>query len=750
MNIQEFRQVLTSFADKPADVSIEKGRLLAEVHESLIEATVAVREGSVIVTEGAETVTAERWITHRIARLPLLADRIIDYTRTESSFVTPSALLLDSIDEAPSEEPREVEDAAVAGTEVLGRRPAGTSSVLYLTSDAGEGKTTLINELALAQARAFKRKESDWLLVPVSLGGRPFMRLDDVIISGLVNKYRFSVLYYDAFLELVRLGVLVPALDGFEEMFVESASGEAMSALGNLIQLLNRSGTVLIAARKAFFEYKNLEAQARLLDALGSASVAFARLALQRWNRTKFVEYCRKRGVAEGEQIFEDVAVRLGATHPMLTRAVLVKRLLDVAQDKGEREALLRSIQPGADEFFPQFVDAIIQREAAEKWIAKSGEPRVPLLSVQEHHELLSMVAMEMWESRVDALSASVLDPLAELYAEQRGKTPDVARQCVDRLKHHALIVQAGETRAFGFDHEEFRYFFLGEAIGRAIVEGRVSDLRASLRVGTLPRMALDGAASSVRRAAVELSSVLGTLTKSAEGEGAASFTRENAGALVAQLLALGITKCEIQKLTFPPDSLGIARLEQVRFTDCYFQQTTPPQLIRDTLFVACEFDRIEIGNARALAGVTLQECLVHSVVREDETPIFDPERIKILLANAGAVVRDGPSPTAQLSIPDAAPRDAKLALATRVLRGFMRSTELNEGTLRSRAGKAANEFIDEVLPRLLAAGILKEVSYLGSGTQRRFRLGLRMADVKAREGASEGNFDAFVGGAQK
>ncbi len=746
MNIQEFRQVLTAFADKPADVNIDKGRLLAQVHESLIEASVSVREGAVVVTEGGENFSGEKWLTHRIARLPLLAERIVDYTRTEPSFVTPAADLLDDIELAPDEKARAVPDAGVATIEVLARRPAGTSSVLYLTSDAGEGKTTLINELALAQAKAFKRKEVDWLLVPVSLGGRPFMRLDDVIISGLVNKYRFSLLYYDAFLELVRLGVIVPALDGFEEMFVESASGDAMSALGNLIQLLNRSGTVLIAARKAFFEYRSLDAQARLLDALGAASISFSRLALQRWDRAKFVEYCGRREVADGALIYEEVSARLGPDHPMLTRAVLVKRLLDVAKDAGGLQMLLQSIEPGAEDFFPQFVNAIIEREAAEKWITTSGEPRIPLLTVQEHHELLSMVAQEMWETRADSLSASVLDPLAELYAEQRGKAPDVARQIVDRLKHHALIVQAGEKRSFGFDHEEFRYFFLGSAIGRAVAEGRVSDLRAALRVGTLPRMALEGAAAIIRRTRAKPSAALDILIKSVEGEGGASFTRENAGALVAQLLGVGVRDCEIQKLSFPADALQVPSLSGVSFIDCYFQQSALPEQMQGSAFSKCEFERITILAGRSAKGARFDDCVVRSITREDETPVFDPGRIRVLMEAEGAVVQDGPGlPVSQQVVEEPQERDGQLVLASRVLRGFMRSTELNEGTLRSRAGKAANEFVDDVLPRLLTAGILKEVGYLGSGHQRRFKLGMKMTEVQKREAASNGRFDSFV-----
>src|SRR5207245_686027 len=97
----------------------------------------------------------------------------------------------------------------------------------YLTSHAGEGKTTVINELAVEQARKFRRSETDWLLVPISLAGKPFLRFEDVIVASLMNQLRFQRLYFDAFVELVRMGVIIPALDGFEEVFVETAEGDA-------------------------------------------------------------------------------------------------------------------------------------------------------------------------------------------------------------------------------------------------------------------------------------------------------------------------------------------------------------------------------------------------------------------------------------------------------------------------------------------------------------------------------------------
>src|SRR5690606_6114378 len=183
--------------------------------------------------------------------------------------------------------------------------------------DAGEGKSTLINHTARMQAALYKQKKTDWLLLPVSLGGRTFMRFDDVIVGTLMNRLRFNVLFYDSFIELVRLGAIVPALDGFEEMFVEGTSGDAISALGNLMQALQSSGASVIAARKAYFQYKSLRAQTRLLDSMSGQSVSFSRIGIRRWNKDQFLNYAAKRGIADATDIYLQVANQLSSDHPL-------------------------------------------------------------------------------------------------------------------------------------------------------------------------------------------------------------------------------------------------------------------------------------------------------------------------------------------------------------------------------------------------------------------------------------------------
>ena len=123
----------------------------------------------------------------------------------------------------------------------------------------GEGKTSLINEMAKQQADKFSRNETDWLLVPIPLGGRHFLRFDDITVGALQNRYRFPFLSTAPSSPLFEWASIVPVFDGFEEMFVENSSGEALSAMGILVAALNSTGALVIAARKAYFEFENLK-----------------------------------------------------------------------------------------------------------------------------------------------------------------------------------------------------------------------------------------------------------------------------------------------------------------------------------------------------------------------------------------------------------------------------------------------------------------------------------------------------------
>jgi hypothetical protein len=719
-----------------------------QVREELIAASITMRDGDLIVTENEEEFSATRWLIRRVARLPLLADRLVSMIPQQDTFVSPDGHLLDQIDEMPSDEEKYCPSAVDSALTVLNRRPAGATSVLYLTSDPGEGKTTLINHLARHQALQYKERKTDWLLVPVSLGGRTFMRFDDVIVGALMNRFRFNLLFYDAFVELVRLGVVIPALDGFEEMFVEGTAGDAISALGNLMQAMKSSGTVMIAARKAYFEYKNLRTQTRLFDSLGGQAVTFSRMSLNRWNKARFLEYSEKRGVPNGKEIFDEVAAQLQPDHPLLCRAVLVNRLLDIATHPDTRHQLLHRITCNPSDYFRQFIGSIIHREAQEKWIDKVGEPAQPLITEEEHYELLSHLALEMWSSGNETLPSDVFTFITEMFADSKYKNATVAHQIVERVKQHALIV-GGNAGRFGFDHPEFYHFFLGEAVGQILVRGYVSGLRHAFRQGPMPSLSMETAARYLARIRPDFSASVGTINAVLASETKMSLVRENMSGILVFLLDIAqVAGCTIDGGAFPADALRGRHFASIGFKSSFFRRTSLEKTkLADVEFANCEFEGVEITESAEITNVRLQECRVHSVVpREADTTVFAPAAIDAALIRAGFTLV---APSTQ-TVPEVQqePTDVEEAVKAveRLLRAFMRSPAgLNENTINQRLGSHAALFFRDVYPQMESHGLISEMEYRGSGTQRRFRLLVRLDQLNnALEGCG-GDFEEFI-----
>lgn len=751
MNIDDFKRILRAFADQPTNLVIDGGRLLVEIRDELIEADLSNRDGTVWVQEeNAVGCSAYNWIIQRLARIDQLADRILSYTPRERHFVKPRGHLLDQLNVDPAEENVEKSDAVTALIDTLSQRPSGASTVLYLTSDAGEGKTTVVNHVAREQARRFKAGDARWLLLPISLGGRPFLRFDDVVVGELVNRLRFQHLYYDAFLELTKLGVLVPAFDGFEEMFVESSSGEAVSALGNLVQHLQSNGSVLIAARKAYFEFYSFRTQARLFDAIQTHSVVFSRLALRRWQREQFLKYCSIRGLQSGDALFRKVTERLGEQHPLLTRAVLVKKLVDIATELPSVDAVLERIGSDPEEYFIDFVTTIVEREAEKKWLDRSGEAARPLLTVDDHFDLLAMIAREMWEIRSDALKRDYLELVTDVFTSDSKFSADTARQIRKRLPEHSLLaLVSGTGNMLTFDHDDFRRFFLGRALGRLLMGDSDEELASWLNVASVPPDTVDAACRYVGNQGVESWPIIRRVEGIGQQAPTTSYTKENSGRIALALAARRIGgDVALKKLVFPPGALTGIRLQGIRISDCEFQPTGLQNArIVDCEFLRCRFHRLE-GSAETVTGSRLEDCEVDQWVGEADMGVYDPIRVRQALIQEGFTVeRSGTTPLAEGEEETVADPDAEMA--ERVLRMFMRATHINDPVFRHKLGQRANEFFEVVLPRLVAGGILEQVPYRGSGKATRYKLNVpmqRIADVVPTRGLTLAELIAKLG----
>ncbi len=735
MNVDDFKRILIAFADDAADLDLAEGTLMVQIRDEVITARVDQVAGELYVSEGKDDhISAFHWLVNRVARVQLLARRVEENIIEEPHFVTPSGVLLDRLDTHPTESEVAIDDVPSNALQILSDRPAGTATVLYLTSDAGEGKTTIINRMARQQARLYKEKKSHWLLLPISLAGRSFLTFDDIVVAELVNRMRFQLFYYEAFLELVKLGVLVPAFDGFEEMFVEGTTGEALSALGNLVNDLESSGTVLVAARKAFFEYQNFGVQAKFLENVQSKSVSFARIGLNRWNQSQFLDYANKRSVSDGTEIYSRIRDRFGPDHPLLTRAVLVKRLIDSAIDGSEKELIDSLVGTKPEDYFFQFVNTLVDREATQKWVDRSGTPRQPLLTVEEHHAMLASIAQEMWISSSEVLRRDYLNVVGELFAAGLDKPRTILRQVVNRIRHHVLISRVpGSDDSYAFDHEDFRRFYLGEALCDTLRSDSLRELEKFLEKASLPMETCDAALNAIQRKCGDLRQVLRSLQQLVDSAPPTSYVVENAGSIGVRLLELLCDDQEVvvRGFTFLSDALRGRRLYRATFEDCQFQDTSLEGTeISKCKFEGCTIYQMEIPTCFDAGHTLLKSTVVWRIVRSvDNKSIFDPAEISNALVAVNFVVESEEEHSAKQPSPPSI--DEETQLAERVLRAFMKSTQINEAILRHKFGKEANRFINSVLPKLLDSGVLQEVPFRGGRpAQRRFGIGVPMRQI--------------------
>ena len=719
-----------------------------EVRDQCVEVSVAPNPNGITVTRDGASMPATRWIYKDLAKLELLARRIVDLVHPPKHFVSPCGTLVDGVDVDPDGTEQLVEDASGTLRAVLGQPLAGTTSVLYLTSEAGEGKTSLIAQVAVQQAQAYLEKKADWLLLPVPLGGRPFLRLDDAVIAALVNQLKFPYWYYAGFIELVRLGAIVPAFDGYEEMIVDSRSQEARSAFRHLIGELESQGSILVAARRAFVDL-SFGSQAGLWRAeTPSQDVQLRRLVLNRWDRGVFLKYACKRQVARPEQLFDDVAEQLRRQdHPVLTRAVLVKRLIDVAQDESDLRALLARIGADQTNYFHEFVEGIVRREVKGKWLDKSGGKNAPLLSLEQHHELLSMLAGEMWLSSVEVLGRGMIDAVVEIFAEDQELAPAIATQVRERISDHALLHSLRENRreAVEFDHDDFRSFYLGRALGRALIQADTTAVTQILDTKTLTAPVIAEATRLVRQTMPPaVREVLGRLDEFLESASQVSYLRENAGVLLLALLDKLSDGHTIKRGTFALDSLAGRSYSSLFVEESFFAATSLTDTeLHGCTFTDCRFERLVIDGPVEVELTELNACHFDSLaIREsggEMCSYFDPAEIRQQLRSHGfSISAPGQDEDA---VEDPVKNDAELDIALKFLNMFLRATSLPEKTIRTRLGGSAGDFFNKELPILQRFGIVGD---FGTSSHR-MRLMVPLDKIEEANRQARGSFDRFI-----
>ncbi|MGH7192511.1 MAG: NACHT domain-containing protein, partial [Candidatus Saccharimonadales bacterium] len=281
------------------------------------------------------------------------------------------------------------------------------TSVVFVTGDAGAGKTEVLRQLVLRQADAYSRGEAECLYFYVNAQGRALARLDEALATELQD-LRASLTYH-AVPSLVRNGILVPVIDGFDELLGVLGYEDAFSSLRRFIEELDGRGNLIASARSTYYQQEFLSRSGRAT--LSGKLLQIDPIDVRPWGDAEYTEYVRLRyKIQPFPNVSEDeFAAKMKRAFAPAENQVLYGKPFFVAKTA---DLVLQGAEFRGTGLLDQLVTGYIERERPEQLLDNAVQP---LLTAGQIERFVKFVCDEMWVQETRALDLPTVRTIAEL-----------------------------------------------------------------------------------------------------------------------------------------------------------------------------------------------------------------------------------------------------------------------------------------------------------------------------------------------
>jgi hypothetical protein len=495
----------------------------------------------------------------------------------------------------------------------------GTTYLYFVHAEAGAGKTTALMYMAQVRAHelATRTAEEDVpqpLFLYVSARGNVLENLDQAINAAVAETRLLTSASVRA---LCRNGLIIPIIDGFDELVGSATYADALASLRPWLTGLGGRGVMLVSARSSYFV--SLYEDSIRRETNRDISVRHHIVELDRWlpqQRDRYIKAC---GIPAHslDALTEDERELL--TLPFFSRACVVHLLSDKPLDGGGLLGVL--------------IHNYVEREQ-RKLQSVSGES---LIAASELQGMFAELAGYMMENSTREVALADLHLVAETsIGTGAGLAPELRNRLVALC---GLDVQGEGDRRFRFSHEVFLDFFFGTYVGRELRVDRVRRLQHILKSSQLT-----ASAARVALAVGTVSSDLLAALADGAADAAGSPLRSNLGLFwTATLAGKGVLdpKVTVKDAEFPStirlSQSGAA--EAMLFEGCAFGAISllgPPA--RQAIFRDCSFREIRMegdGSRYAFADCSID------VVSTRRDYAETPDTVNDALRKSGATVQD-------------------------------------------------------------------------------------------------------------
>jgi len=726
--IKEIRADIAAFADSEDNVLVDKGTVVFErdrvMHTCQLSEPTA---GQVYIEYDKRKIPYFTFLAEELGRLPVLAHAIQQKRPDVEPYVDTKAVASNALGKVVSEH--------TSGLETLRKSCAeqvpGETRLVFLTGDAGEGKTALLRRLTRRCVDEYLENKSSWFLLHIDTQGRSFVRLEEAV-AGELGQLRISGLFYSGVVRLIRRGLLAIAIDGFDELLAEVGSGEAYSGLGGFLRQLGGSGVVVAAARSAYFEAENYTAQSKLLSSLPGVQVTIEQMRLEKWNKEETVSFFEGFVGADGGRIanpaglYTELEELLTANHVILQRPFLVQQMAKMlASPSATAKEVVGDIGQDLQQVVPNVIRAFLKREVEEKWRDPSGQP---YLTLEQHIRLLAAVAEEMWTQSKNSLPVEMVQLVAETVLDDLNISSTKRVQVLERVRAHAFL-PTGATRRpdeRAFDHEEFWNYFLAAGLAEILQTAGRDKIYRFLDRRSLPAITAKWTAAVGAGSRNNARDLVQTLSDLCVTELRSGYFKQNAGLVAGELARAAGSDLKFDSMYFEGEVFRASAIANAGFKRCVFNDLVMTDSNwTDCKFVECEVLGISVQNTRLDRCTFEDSCRVVGVLRggnpDEEFRTYVPETCEQILAACGALFPKSTSFQRRAGIgPVPAPRRQALE---KFLRIFERNTGAVENVIKLKLGQRIHELDKEVLPALQKYGLVRKTTYRGRSGQDRYEL---------------------------
>lgn len=629
-------------------------------------------DGGVQVSFRGRSLTYKSFLAcSELADLLGLAKMILQ-TQSPGFFVPTKACLSDD-----PEAPRRA--AVPLLQDLLASEPPDVTRIVMVTGEAGAGKTRVLQALVTEQARLYQHGRTETLYLYINAQGRALARLNEALATELQDLR--ALLTYHGVSALVRCGILVPIIDGFDELLGVGGYDDAFSSLTGFIEELNGQGQIVASARSTYYE-QEFVARASSVSSLGAQAWTQVPLEVVPWGGDEFREYVRL--YSQGQNLTDDSqqtlqqrvdAIFSGRNEQLRQKPLFVARTIDILQKEPDFT--------GGEDLLKELVAAYLERERREKLLDRHGGT---LLSAPQMESLFTTLAEEMWNQETRELDKRSIKEIAEYVLLTEGVSEGVQRVVVERMPQLAFLVPGERSAGVAFEHEMFFSYFLAQVFEDKLLK-EASGVRVFLSRSVLPiEVAMTAVASIDRVLPLSVSENAQTLLNRLAEAGRvetprAAQIRENAGIVAGAVLKTGTSTGRLQgirlwQVVLPGGDLdGVevrdARVESVEFrrvdlSGARFVRCRGDGLVLSEVVVDPSRSRLEFEGLDPLSQVVGLRVREGGLVRA----LYDPAEIRRALISCGAIPE---SVAEEVSTVRAVPEAYKLLLG-RLARAYGRT----------------------------------------------------------------------------